>query len=195
MKTTTATVVAALLLAGGLLTGCDGEEAGECPGGIVATVVQVTDGDTFMVNELGEKIRLLGIDTPETSATNASACPKPWEQMTPEEQLTYGDDCCFGIEAKTMLTYLLPPGTEICLANPEGGSLSLGVYGRYLADVYVEDSWINGKLVMSGFARANASFPHPTRSEELVQMSQLAAANATGLWGFCFQGSPEGPCE
>lgn len=193
MKTMTATITG--LLMAGMLVGCDGEDAGECPGGILATVVQVTDGDTFMVNELSEKIRLLGIDTPETSGTNAQACPKPFAQMTPEEQITYGEDCCFGSEAKTMLVSLLPPGTEVCLANPEGGALALGVYGRYLADVYVEDSWVNGKLVMGGFARANTSFPHPTRSEELVQMSQLAASNATGLWGFCFQGSPEGPCE
>jgi len=193
MRTTIALMTAFLLFA--LLGGCDGEEAGECPGGIAATVLKVTDGDTFMVNELNEKVRLLGIDTPETSATNAQKCPKPWEQMTPEEQLTYGEDCCFGGEAKTMLTYLLPPGTEVCLANPEGGNLSLGVYGRYLADVYVEDSWVNGKLVMSGFARANPSLPHPTPAGELVQMSQTAASNAAGLWGFCYQGSAEGPCE
>jgi len=185
-----------VLLAG---AACEEEASGPCGAGILGTILEVTDGDTVRINELDEKIRLLGIDTPETNATNKGDCPLPWGEMTPEEQATYGKSCCFGDQAKLQVVTLLPPGTEVCLVNPEGGDLAKDSFGRYLADLYVNDSWFNGKLVVAGLARANKDFPHPTRSQELEDAQTKANLNLAGLWGFCFQpgtgGGGEGPCE
>jgi micrococcal nuclease len=195
MRLLSLTLATALLLSG--LAGCDGEESGACPGGFSATVLQVTDGDTIKVDGFDEKVRLLGIDTPETNGTNPQDCPLPWDNMTPEEQGQYMDTCCYGEQAKAMLEFVLPIGTEVCLVNPEGGDLAKGVYGRYLADVYLEDgSWLNGKMVGGGYARANTSFPHPTRFEELKTLQAQAENGGAGMWGFCTTPDPgEGPCD
>ncbi len=176
---------------------CDEESASECPGGIIAMVVQVTDGDTVKVDLFAEKIRLLGIEAPETNFTNAAECPGVWEEMSLEDQSAYNQTCCYGDQSKAMLQFLLPQGTDICLVNPEGGDLVKGVYGRYLADIYLLDgTWINGKQVTGGYARANSGFPHPIRSEELKGLEGLGSLNGAGLWGYCASMEEgEGPCE
>jgi|APSaa5957512622_1039677.scaffolds.fasta_scaffold127485_1 endonuclease YncB( thermonuclease family) len=176
---------------------CDEAAVSECPGGTLAMVVQVTDGDTVKVSTLAEKVRLLGIEAPETNFTNASDCPAVWEEMSLEDQSSYNETCCYGDQSKEMLQFLLPQGIDICLVNPNGGDLEKGVYGRYLADIYLLDgTWINGKQVAGGYARANSGFPHPTRSEELKGLEGLGALNGAGLWGYCSVAEEgEGPCE
>lgn len=63
-----------------------------------AIVERVVDGDTIVVDTIGnrERVRLLGIDTPESVAVNR-----------PEQ--------CFGKESAAHLTSLLPEGTEVTL--------------------------------------------------------------------------------
>ena len=60
-----------------------------------AIVERVVDGDTTVVDIIGsrERVRLLGIDTPESVAVNR-----------PED--------CYGKESAAYLTSLLPTGTE-----------------------------------------------------------------------------------
>jgi micrococcal nuclease len=197
MKTLMKALLAALLVTAAV--GCDEEGTSACPGGTLAMVVQVTDGDTLKVDTLAEKVRLLGIEAPETNGTNPSDCPAVWEEMSVEDQSTYNESCCYGDHSKAMLTYLLPQGSELCLVNPEGGQLTKGVYGRYLADIYLLDgTYINGKMIAGGYARANTSFPHPTRTLELESLQGLAAQSGAGLWGYCqtaTAGGDDGPCE
>jgi len=181
-----------------LAASCDDGGSSECPGGSPATIVQVTDGDTFKVSELQTAVRLLGLDTPETNASNAQECPLMWDQMTPEQQDQYNTACCYGEQAKKTLAALLPPGTSVCLANPQGGDLLKDMFGRYLADVYLEKSWVNGKMVASGQARTFAAFPHPTKAAVLDDLQTKAATAGIGLWGFCYEGGSgdgEGPCD
>lgn len=186
-----------LTLAAASCLACGEEVSSECPGGTLTMVVQVTDGDTLKVDTLAEKVRLLGIEAPETNGTNPADCPAVWENMSLADQSTYNDTCCYGDQSKAMLQFLLPQGLEICLVNPEGGELAKGVYGRYLADIYLADgTWINGKQVAGGYARANSGFPHPTRSDELKGLEGLGAINGAGLWGYCaVTDEGESPCD
>lgn len=186
-----------LALVIGACFACGEEAATDCPGGTLTMVVQVTDGDTLKVDNLAEKVRLLGIEAPETNGTNPSDCPAVWEEMSAPDQSTYNDTCCYGDQSKAMLQFLLPQGLEICLMNPEGGDLATGVYGRYLADIYLLDgTWINGKQVAGGYARTNSGFPHPTRNDELTGFEGLATVNGAGLWGYCTVAEEgDGPCE
>ena len=65
-----------------------------------ATVERVVDGDTIVVELQGqrERVRLLGIDTPESVAED-----RP--------------DQCYGAEAGAYLTDLLPVGTDVALVR------------------------------------------------------------------------------
>ena len=65
-----------------------------------AIVERVVDGDTIVVAIIGnrERVRLLGIDTPESVAVNR-----------PEQ--------CFGRESAAYITSLLPERTEVTLVR------------------------------------------------------------------------------
>ncbi|MEZ5165212.1 MAG: thermonuclease family protein [Acidimicrobiales bacterium] len=67
-----------------------------------ATVARVVDGDTIVatIDRRDERVRLLGIDTPESVA-----------ETRPDQ--------CYGEEASTYLKSLLPPGTAITLILDE----------------------------------------------------------------------------
>ena len=88
-------------------------------------VRRIIDGDTFECDiDLGfstvlqkEKVRLLGIDTPELRAKDLV-----------EKQRTQ--------DAKTFVKNLLPPGTEVIIRTHKD---STGKYGRYLANVFLRD--------------------------------------------------------
>jgi len=170
----------------GLAASCgdEGGDDGSCSGQVV-TVLSVVDGDTVKSEELDGNIRLLGVQAPETSGTNSKDCPVPWETMSAEDKDEYREDCCYGEQAKAFLTGLLPPGTRICLVNPEGGKLAPDMYQRTLADVYVGSTYVNAKLIVSGYARAYKDFPHPTNSEQFEELQDQAKANLVGLWGYC----------
>lgn len=185
-------ILAALfLLISWAVAGCETEsERDLCQGGMNATIQQVIDGDTLRVRELDAPVRLLGINAPETHETNSKKCPKSWDMFSPQEQKTYMEECCFGEQAKRMLESILKPGDAVCLINPEGGRLDMDMYGRVLADAYTSDgAWVNGKMVVGGYARSYDEFPHPTKAVELDEMEYKAQANGAGLWGAC---SPEG---
>lgn len=132
-----------------------------------ARVVRVVDGDTFIAaldNEPGEwKIRMLGINTPETVDPR-----KPVE--------------CFGKEASNELKTLLL-GQRIRLeADPQADERDK--YGRLLRNVYLEDGTdVNGLLIQQGYAYAYLSFPlDRKRKSELKILQELARASSVGLW-------------
>jgi len=84
-----------------------------------ATVARVVDGDTIdvTVNGTEERVRLIGIDTPETVKPN-----------TPVQ--------CYGPEASEHTKELLPPGTPVYL---ERDLVARDDYGRLLSYVFRND--------------------------------------------------------
>ncbi len=86
----------------------------------LATVTDVIDGDTIDV-EIGgrtERVRLIGIDTPETKKPNS-----PIE--------------CYGPEASAFTASLLPVGTEVRIERDVVGRDD---YGRLLGYVHLVDA-------------------------------------------------------
>ena len=132
-----------------------------------ATVVKVTDGDTIsvMVNGATEKVRLIGIDTPETKKPD-----------TPVQ--------CFGPEASAYTASLLPIGTEVRL---ERDVEARDKYGRLLAYVYVaaDRTFVNLQIVRQGYARLLTIPPNVAHSEEFVVAARAAEADDIGLWAGC----------
>ena len=108
------------------------------PTGIDATVVSVTDGDTIRArfDDSGEteRVRLTGIDTPETK--------------DPRSVVE-----CFGAEASAETHKLLPQGTAVRLETDVDFR---DRFGRVLAYVWrVDDGlFVNAALVKGGLGRA-----------------------------------------
>jgi micrococcal nuclease len=139
-----------------------------------ATVVRVVDGDTLVVDSEGEedRVRLIGIDTPESV--------KPG---TPVE--------CFGKEASTHLAGLLPEGTPVRL---ERDVEARDRYERLLAYVYrAEDGlFINHEMVAEGYAQPVTYPPNVAHTDELVAAGRTAREQDLGLWSACGGDDPFG---
>lgn len=177
-----------------LLWACDDDAEDLCPGGTEATVAMVTDGDTFKTQELDKDIRLAGINAAEKgqwTGDGHETCSAPWEKSNDDLAWWPYPDCCYGIAAKLYLEMLLAPGTKVCLKNPENptAGLTLDIHNsRYVADVYVDDVWVNAKLACGGYVGVyKDSFPHPDEKKfGTLWACQTAAQNANaGLWGYC----------
>ena len=138
-----------------------------------ATVERVVDGDTIVVELQGqrERVRLLGIDTPESVAED-----RP--------------DQCYGAEAGAYLTDLLPAGTDVALVRDVEPR---DQYDRLLAYVVRTDDqlFVNLDLVERGFAATLVYPPNDHYADVLREAERAAVAAGTGLWGVC--GGPDVP--
>ena len=132
-----------------------------------ALVVRVVDGDTIEVridggNEI-EKIRLLGINTPESVDPR---CPVQ----------------CFGKEASTFAKQLMG-GKRIALQEDVQAD-DRDKYGRLLRNILLEDGTdVNALLIKEGYAYAYVSFPlNKQRKAEMRRLEQEARTAKRGLW-------------
>ncbi len=129
-------------------------------------VTQVYDGDTIAVrmNGIEEKIRLIGVDTPETHKPN-----------TPIQ--------CFGPQASDFTTAALTGQSVRLEADPLGDNRDR--YDRLLRYVYLADGTLwDRKLIEQGYGFAYLSFPF-SKSDDFAT-AQAQAQNAhLGLWASC----------
>jgi len=124
-------------------------------------VIAVIDGDTVELAS-GERVRYIGIDTPETHHPE-----KPVE--------------CFGAEA-TERNRELVEGKEVELVS-EGENRDQ--YGRLLRHVFLDGTYINSQLIWEGFARAR-SFGEPSKFHQVfVQLEAAAREARRGIWDGC----------
>ena len=165
-----------LSLVAAAAVGC-GTAGGGTPGGAAqtgsagaanATVEAAVDGDTLAVRLGGgsrERVRLLGIDTPESV-----------KRDTPIE--------CFAKEAAGRLRALLPRGTPVRIVRDVE---ERDRYGRLLAYVYRQPDglFVNLDLVRGGYAQVLTYPPNVAHSEELRRAAGEARRAGRGLWGSC----------
>jgi len=124
------------------------------------TVVRVIDGDTIELSG-GETVRLLMIDTPET---------------------TGGATDCYGQEAKQYLTTTLIT-QEVDLAYDV---VCEDQYGRLLAYVSLNGRELNTVMVERGYACVLHIPPNgDDREEEFETLEYVARTNGVGMWGAC----------
>jgi micrococcal nuclease len=145
------------------------------PGASAATPVvrKVVDGDTIVVRVHGtdEKVRLLGIDTPETKDPR-----KPVQ--------------CFGKEASAHTAELLPVGTEVRLVRDVE---ERDRYDRLLAYVYraTDGLFVNLELARGGFADLLTYPPNVAHTADFQGAVAEARREQRGLWQAC--GGPGRP--
>jgi micrococcal nuclease len=129
-----------------------------------ATLDRVVDGDTLEVRD-GTRVRLIGIDTPET--------------VHPD----FGDEC-FGEEATRYTERLLRPGDELRLVFDVE---RYDQYQRLLAYVYraVDDAFVNARLVKRGYAYTETVPPNVAHADRFRRLAGEAREAGRGLWSAC----------
>ncbi len=134
---------------------------------INAFVVRVVDGDTIDVRFDGvsttQKIRLLGVNTPET--------------VDPRRVVQ-----CFGKQASSFMKALLTEKHIRLDADPEADERDK--YDRLLRNIVLPDGTdVNASLVGSGYAYAYVSFPqNKQRKKQLTRLQEEAKTAKRGLW-------------
>lgn len=142
-----------------------------------ALVKKVIDGDTFEaeINGKTEKIRLLGVDTPERFDS---------EKFDRDLERTGRDKKTIQKlgELSYRHTLRLIGGKKVMLeADPIGDNKDK--YNRLLRYVYLDDgTLVNLKIVEDGYANAYRRFTL-SKQEEFIQAERKARENKKGLWG------------
>jgi endonuclease YncB( thermonuclease family) len=130
------------------------------------TINHFVDGDTIAVNMNGsvEKVRFIGIDTPETHKPN-----------TPVQ--------CYGPAAAAFTKATI--GSQKVKLIADSQSTNRDKYNRLLRYVYLPDGTdVNELLVTTGHAFYYPYFPF-TKSDQFAADQAAAKAANLGLWGNC----------
>jgi micrococcal nuclease len=123
------------------------------------TVVRVVDGDTLVLDG-GERVRLIGVDTPES--------------VDPRRPVQY-----FGKDASAFTRRVIE-GRRVRL---ERGWEKRDRHGRTLAYVFRDDGlFLNAEIIRQGYGHALTRFPHP-HLEAFRALERQARDSRRGLWG------------
>ena len=137
------------------------------PGVSYYQVEKVFDGDTILLAN-GQKVRFLGINTPEVAGRNKSAEAG-------------------GEQAKAWLKRNLE-GKKVSL---QGDVEKQDKYQRTLAHVFTEDKeHVNLELVRQGLAAINIYPPNLKYVDALINAQQQAESSGLGIWG-CPEYAPQ----
>jgi endonuclease YncB( thermonuclease family) len=123
-----------------------------------SSVVRIIDGDTIEMTG-GTRVRLIGVDTPETVE-------------------------CFGPEATRYANELLPAGTKVRLVYDVQ---RLDSFGRTLAYVYKlsDGVFVNLAMARNGFAQQDTVPPNVAHAEQFRAAAASARTASLGLWQSC----------
>ena len=128
----------------------------------------MTDGDTLRLTN-GARVRLIGIDTPETQVSPRSG----------------GDDQPFALDAKSFTRR----ATESGSVRLEFDKERIDRYGRFLAYVWYLDReseqelLLNEELVRAGLARARLGYSYSDAMKRRFRAAEFEARQARrGIW-------------
>ena len=130
-------------------------------------VTKVVDGDTIWVEGEGErlKVRLTGVDTPET--------------VHPTKEVE-----CYGPESSDFATDILA-GTQVAIVTDTSQG-DMDKYGRTLAYVFLPNGQLFQELLVSGGYAYEYTFDQPYKYRDLlIEAEEQARFNGAGLWTEC----------
>lgn len=130
-------------------------------------VVAVVDGDTIkvLIDGVEERVRYIGIDTPESYGTGA-----------PE---------CYSQEASARNRTLVDGKQVTLVADVEDRDK----YERLLRYVYVDGVLVNEVLVQEGFATTMTIEPNTEKQQLFADTEATARLTGVGLWSACRAGA------
>lgn len=136
------------------------------PNGELRKVIRVVDGDTIVVSP-NEKVRLIGVDAPETVHPKKAAA-------------------CFGKEAKQFTRDAVEGKTiRLVLDKVNTKRRHKDKYHRTLAYAYLGDgTMLNAELIRQGYAHAYTRFPF-RHLVEFRELERQARSQTVGLWSSC----------
>ena len=139
-------------------------------------VTKVVDGDTINVNSDGTrlKIRLYGIDAPETEKRNRKT------GLATKEGQAYGDEALKALLGKV-------DGQKVFL-----NIMDIDRYRRMVSIVFLGSRNINREMVAEGWAWAYRKYLEGTYASEFMQDEEDARKKRLGLWR---QYNPQPPWE
>lgn len=152
-----------------------------------ATVTRIIDGDTVEVeleNGTTDTIRMLGVDTPETTLSDVDPTQYGYEDTTETRDFAYnvGEDATGYAEQRLA-------GQQVqVVMDPE--SDSRGYYDRRLAYIYVGGQDFTRALLANGLARMYDS--EMSKRGEYESVEANARQQGVGIWGYG-QGSESEP--
>ena len=129
-------------------------------------VTEFVDGDTLAVDMNGtkEKVRMIGVDTPETHDPRKSVQ-------------------CFGQAAADYTRQLIGSNRVRLEADPENTNRDR--YNRLLRYVYLPDGrMVNAELIKNGYGFAYTYFPF-SKLDEFRGYQKSAEEQKLGLWNDC----------
>ena len=139
-------------------------EATTTPQSKTFQVTKIVDGDTFWIDngtQKGLKIRLIGIDAPETKRSF-------------KKEIGY-----YGKEAHAYLTKLLSNKKVRLVSDVQ----PLDQYGRTLSYVYLEDgTFVNAELLKNGYAVLMTIPPNVAFADYFARLQGEAREGKRGLW-------------
>ncbi len=141
-----------------------------------ATVLSVSDGDTVVLQiaKNRERVRLIGIDTPE-SHTNPRA--KRQAERNHQDLVSIIQQ---GKAAALYTRSLLPRGTSLRI---EHDVEKRDHYGRLLAYLWLpNDEMVNEKIITSGYAYPLTIAPNIKYRDRFLTGFQRARSAKRGLW-------------
>lgn len=114
----------------------------------------VIDGDTFILSD-GRKVRLIGIDTPERFKDY------------------------YGEAKKRMMELVLYKDVLLVKDISE-----VDKYNRLLRYVYVDNIFVNLKMIEDGYARALIISPDVKYRQVFIDAQNIAIKNGLGIWSY-----------
>jgi micrococcal nuclease len=139
-----------------------------------AFIKRVIDGDTYEL-ENRERVRALGIDTPEKYESN---------KLDRDAERTGQDKKTIKRLGQLATDYVkdLLEGKKVELVR-EPDYEDRDAYGRLLRYVYLEDgTFVNMKIIEEGYATAFRKYKI-SKLNELIEAEKHARINKKGLWG------------
>jgi len=121
-------------------------------------VVYIYDGDTVKLSN-GEKVRYIGIDTPEMNYNNPPA------EYFAQEAKEYNAKLVLGKKVKL-----------------EFDVVKRDKYGRLLAYVYIDGKHISQDMIERGFAKVLMIPPNLKFADYFLTLQNLAKEEKRGIW-------------
>ena len=134
---------------------------------VTGTVTKVSDGDTIHLTTPEQtklKVRLYGIDAPETDKINnhTGRISKPGQP--------YGEESWKALENKIM-------GKQVKL-----DILDIDKYRRMVGMIYLDNRNINLEMVREGYAEAYMEYLKPPYRSEFIEAEREARSAKKGIW-------------
>lgn len=136
----------------------------------VGTVIRVVDGDTYLLNIGGTetKVRLIGVDTPE------SVAPETYDKENTEE----------GVMVSDIVKEKIKEGDALNIEYDVGKT---DPYGRTLAYLYFSNGvMVQDWLISNGYAQVMTVQPNSKYADHFAKLEQAAMERKVGLWSGTF---------